>query len=262
MQKIRLLLSYDGSCFKGWQKQKNTAPTVQASLEEALAQMFGRKIPVLGAGRTDSGVHALGQTAHFFIPQKIKYKIHSSALLLRGLNSLTPPSLSCARAWLAPDEFHAQRSALSRSYRYIIFNTKAPPALRRHFGLWHPRPMSLERLQEMARILIGKKDFKSFQNQGTPVKSTTRTIQRALWTRPKPSIFMFEIEGNSFLKQMVRNVIGAQLEFSKNPEAPEKLKAVLEGKDRRQAFPTAPAHGLFLYKVSYPKALDKKCQKF
>lgn len=256
-KKIRLLLSYDGSSLKGWQKQKNTPHTVQNYLEKALLKIFNQNIPVIGAGRTDAGVHALGQTAHFYIP-----KTTPCNHLLRGLNSLTPPFISCHKAWLAPKNFHAQRSALHRTYSYIIFNTKTPPALRRNHGLWHSRPIHYKKLNQMACQLIGEKDFKNFQNTGTEIKNTTRMINQAGWFWLRHGLLMFQIQGQSFLKQMVRNLVGTQLNLMSSENPVQELKNIFNSKNRPKAVVTAPAQGLFLHKISYPQSLDKICQKF
>ena len=254
--KIRLVLSYDGSFFKGWQKQKLEQKTVQNSLEQALSKICGQTIQVMGASRTDAGVHALAQTAHFF-----SSKILSSDSFIKSINALTPSTLSCHALWQAPLEFHAQKSALNRSYSYLIFNTKTPSALRRNQGLWKPHPpLNIDTLNKMADTLIGRHDFKSFQNSGTPVKDTVRVIEKAHWRRLRPGLFVFQIQGNSFLKQMVRNIVGTQLKLFREKNSAQKLKLILKAKDRKSAGPTSPAHGLFLTKVTYPAILNKKCK--
>ena len=255
--RIRLVLSYDGTPFKGWQKQKNTAMTVQHCLEKALGKISGRPVQVVGAGRTDAGAHALGQTAHFDLVEEIP-----SDQLLRGLNGLTPQALSCHKLWKAPPGFHAKNSALHRRYHYVIFNTKTPSAIRRNYGLWRPQPVHFENLNKTARFLKGQKDFKSFQNTGTAVKSTVCVIHWARWVWARPGLLVFQIQGKSFLKQMVRNLVGAQLSLMKKENPIDDLENIFKAKDRKKAPPTAPALGLFLYKVAYPPSLDKQCCRF
>ena len=253
-KRIRLLLSYDGSSFQGWQRQSYTQNTVQGSVEKALSQITSQSVSLIGAGRTDAGTHALAQTAHcdlLKIPDR----------LVNRINALTPHSISCHKAWLAPAQFHARGSALKRIYTYIIFNTPTPSALRSSQGLWHPRPIHFDHLQAMAQELIGEKSFKSFQNAGTSVSSTVRMIFSARWFWIKPHVLAFQISADSFLKQMVRNLVGAQLKWMHLSNPVQQLKAVIKLKDRKKAPPTAPACGLFLKRVVYPSSLDKKCQK-
>jgi len=134
--RLRLLLSYDGTSFKGWQKQKTTSHTVQHFLEKALCTVFKQKVFVVGAGRTDAGVHALAQTAHCDVTAR---SIPSS--LIASVNALTPPTISCHQIWKAPSDFHAQRSAQKRVYTYLIFNIKTPSALTRNYSYCYPYPV-------------------------------------------------------------------------------------------------------------------------
>lgn len=254
--RLRLLLSYDGTPFKGWQKQKTTSHTVQYWVEKALHTVFKQKISVVGAGRTDAGVHALAQTAHFDVSAK---SVPSS--LTASLNALTPPAVSCHQIWKAPPDFHAQRSAQKRIYTYLIFNTKTPSALRRNYSYWYPYPVFYENLQKMSQCLAGRRDFKSFQNSGSSSQNTCKFIYRARWFWLKPWILAFQITGNSFLKQMVRNLVGTQLGLMKEKDCTQKFQYILKARDRKKALKTIPAQGLFLHRIYYPLQLDKKCQK-
>ncbi len=254
--RLRILLSYDGTSFKGWQKQKTGSDTVQQCLEQAVSTIFDQKISVVGAGRTDAGVHALAQTAHCDIAGRT---IPSS--VTAGLNALTPPSISCHQIWKAPCYFHAQRSAERRLYTYLILNTKTPSALKRNYSYWHPLPVFYENLQKMSRCLIGEHDFKSFQNSGNPPQNTCKIIDRAEWLWMQPGVLVFQILGNSFLKQMVRNLVGTQLGLMKFKDSVHRFQDILKAKDRKKALKTISAQGLFLHRVYYPASLDKKCQK-
>ena len=256
MMRLRLLLSYDGTPFKGWQKQKTTSHTVQHWLEKAFCTLFKQKVSVIGAGRTDAGVHALAQTAHCDVSAK---SIPSS--LIASVNALTPPALSCHQIWKAPSDFHAQRSAQKRTYTYLIFNTKTPSALKRNYSYWHPHPVFYENLQKMSQCLMGTHDFKSFQNSGNAHQKTSKIIYQAEWFWLKPRILAFQIVGNSFLKQMVRNLVGTQLQLMKEKECVQRFQYILKAKDRKKALKTIPAQGLFLRRIYYPLSLDKKCQK-
>lgn len=254
--RLRLLLSYDGTPFKGWQKQKTTSHTIQHCLEKALHTVFKQKISVIGAGRTDSGVHALAQTAHCDVPVN---RIPSS--LIASVNALTPPALSCHQIWKAPPEFHAQRSAQKRTYTYLIFNTKTPSALERNYSYWYPYSVFYKNLQKMSQFLKGEHDFKSFQNSGSANQNTCKIIYQAGWLWLQPRILAFQITGNGFLKQMVRNLVGTQLGLMKEKDCVQKFQHILKARDRKRALKTIPAHGLFLHRIYYPLSLDKKCQK-
>ena len=254
--RLRLLLSYDGTPFKGWQKQKTTSDTVQQYLEKAFYTVFNQKISVVGAGRTDTGVHALAQTAHCDIIGK---PISSS--LIASVNALTPPTISCHQIWKAPQNFHAQTSAQKRIYTYLIFNTKTPSALQRNYSYWYPHSIFYENLQKMSQCLIGEHDFKSFQNSGSTPRSTCRMIYRARWLWLKPWVLAFQISGKSFLKQMIRNLVGTQLGLMKEKDGVQRFQDILQARDRKKALKTIPAQGLFLHRIYYPLSLDKKCQK-
>ena len=254
--RLRLLLSYDGTSFKGWQKQKTTPHTVQHWLEKALCTIFTQQVSVVGAGRTDAGVHALAQTAHCDVIAK---SIPSS--LIASVNALTPPTISCHQIWKAPPDFHAQRSAQKRIYTYLIFNTKTPSALERNYHYWYPYPVFYENLQKMSQCLIGGHDFKSFQNSGNISQNTCKIIYQAFWYWLRPQVLAFQISGNSFLKQMVRNLVGTQLGLMKEKDGVQRFQSILNARDRKKALETIPAQGLFLHRIYYPLPLDKKCQK-
>ena len=249
--KIRILFSYEGTDFFGWQRQKQKR-TVQGELEKALKKLFQKKIPVFASGRTDRGAHALGQVAHFEI---LKKKIH----LIKALNHLTPPDISLMKAWKAPEEFHARFSVEKKTYLFLISTQKTPPALIRHFVWWKPGALDIKKLNTMAKTLLGEHDFKSFQNSGSSVLETKKTIYKAHWREVSPSLVCFSITGSGFLRQMVRNLVGAQVELLKKGFSGEELETILKRKDRKQGFAPAGSEGLYLKEVFYPKALDRQC---
>ena len=250
--KIKLLISYQGTHFYGWQKQKNER-TIQEELEKALFQLFQTSISVVGSGRTDTGVHALGQVAHFEIP---KWK---NIPLLKALNHLTPQDICIIKAWRAPEEFHARFSAIKKTYSFLLSTTPFPQALAREFVWWTSQKIQLKKLQQQAKKVVGTQDFTSFQSSGSEVKTTVKTIYSAQWKQIQPHLYQFDITGSGFLKQMVRNLVGTQLDLLKEPFPEKKLQYILEKKDRKLAYSTAPGQGLFLNEVFYPKTLDKKC---
>lgn len=256
MRKIKLLLSYDGTGFQGWQKQPGLS-TVQGTLEAVLSQIYNEPIKVIGSGRTDAGTHAVAQVAHFDAPKVIAREER----LVRALNGLLPETIVCKGAWLAPDDFHALASAKRKTYVYRVWNSPFRSALWNKRALWIANPLDLYLLNRMSARLVGQKDFKSFQSAGTPVKSTIRKIEKAEWKAVQPHLIEFRITGNGFLKQMVRNIIGTELYLERNGQTAQDFDTIMAAKDRTKAKATAAAHGLYLYRVQYPADLDGKCIK-
>lgn len=251
--KIRLLLSYKGSRFFGWQKQRNKR-TVQAEIEQVLFRLFKKKISVVGSGRTDTGVHALGQTAHFELENNSLKNIP----LKITMNHLLPEDISVLASWIAPEEFHARFSAKKKSYLYLIWTGDSPPVLFRDLVLWRRGDFPLEKLQKMSELILGTKDFKSFQSSGSHVKDTVRSIYQSQWTKLSPSLYCYKIIGSGFLKQMVRNLVGTYIDLLKNKNPEKQLKSILASLDRKSALGTAPGQGLYLRKVFYPSSLDRR----
>ena len=250
--KIRLLLSYKGQGFFGWQKQRDKR-TVQGEIEQALFRLFRKKISVIGSGRTDTGVHALGQTAHFELEETLSKKIS----LKPALNHLLPDDISVLESWKVPEKFHARFSAIKKSYLYFIWTGDSPPVLFRDLVWWKKGELPLEKLQKMSRQILGVKDFKSFQSSGSEVKDTVRQIYQSQWTELSPSFYCYKITGSGFLKQMVRNLVGTYMDLLKEKNPQKKLNSILACRDRRTALRTAPGQGLYLRKVFYPSSLDR-----
>ncbi len=274
--RVRLHLSYDGTEFHGWQRQTDelgnqTFVTGQGTIEAAVKQIFGEKISVVGSSRTDAGVHAQMQVAHF----DCKRDPASFKDLRYSLQSLTPKWLVVKELFLAPEDFHSIACAVDKTYRYSILNRRLPSALRHRTTWWLREPLDLDLLNEASRFLIGTHDFKSFQTSGTYTETTVRTITKAEWRYSNPSVafgaentksnlevadtFLFEIQGEGFLKQMVRNIVGTLVDLQLNGRRPRDMKTIIEALDRRKAGNTAPAEGLFLTEVRYPPELDKRC---
>jgi tRNA pseudouridine38-40 synthase len=256
MRKIKLLISYDGVPFEGWQKQPGRQ-TVQGVLEAVLTQIYNQPVKTIGSGRTDSGTHAVGQVVHFEAPKILAREDK----LIRSLNALLPETIAVKGAWLAPEEFHALASACRKTYIYRIWNHEIRSALWHQRALWVPHPLNFEFLQEMANEVVGTRDFKSFQTSGTPVKSTMRKVDLCRFVQRSGPLWELQIRGNGFLKQMVRNLVGTLLHLERNQGSVAELQAIFAAGDRQKAKATAPAHGLYLYRVEYPRALDKKCLK-
>ena len=245
MRRIKLTIEYDGTGYRGWQVQLS-GPTVQGAIEEKLTSITGERIHVIGSGRTDAGTHAFAQVAHFTTAARIDV-----ASMKRALNSLLPPEIVIRKAEEVADDFHARKHAKAKVYEYRILNRETRSALYYRYA-WHiPYPLDLEAMQEAARTLIGEHDFASFRSVGTPTRTAVRTVFRAEWRREDEGLLLFEIEANGFLKQMVRAIIGTLVEVGKRKIDRKEFEAILQSRERKNAGPTAPAHGLFLKEVKY-----------
>lgn len=258
LTKIRFTVSYDGTDFCGWQKQKHgDIKSVGHTIEEALEKVFNEKISLFASGRTDAGVHALNQVCHFSTHRRIDPAKKWD--FCWALNSQLPRSIVVKKAWLAPEDFHATLSATHKTYRYLILNQARPSAILTRNAEWIRLPVNFEHLQESSRFLLGKHDFKSFQSVGTQVQTTEREIYQAEWKMRRPGLMQFTITGSGFLKQMVRNIVGTSLMLERKGFNPSKMQEIIESLDRTQAGPPAAPQGLYLMRVYYPQDLDNRC---
>jgi tRNA pseudouridine38-40 synthase len=245
MRNIKLLIEYDGTNYQGWQVQAKGL-TIQGVIEEKLTLLTGEKIGLIGSGRTDAGVHALGQVASF----KTKSRMETRTLR-KALNSLLPPDIVIQKVEEVEENFHARKNPKSKVYEYRILNREVRSPFHRVYA-WHiPQRLNFKEMERAARMLIGEHDFSCFRSVGTPTKTTVRKIFRAEWKRNREGFLLFEIEGNGFLKQMVRAIVGTLVEVGKGRVSVEGFREILELKDRSKAGPTAPARGLFLKEVKY-----------
>lgn len=252
---MRLLISYDGTAYSGWQRQ-DREQSVQGTVEKALSSLFAKPITLIGASRTDSGVHAIGQTAHFDAPRD-PFK----GDLRFAINGALPKDIVIRQAYHAPNNFHSIADAVKKTYRFKILNRRVPSALRNRYTWWVRNPLDLGLLNEASQHLVGSQDFKAFQSTGTVVKSTIRSIERAEWVKKPNDIVEFRITGDGFLKQMVRNIVGTLVDVNQNQQKPEEITRILQTLDRQNAGPTAPPQGLYLSRVFYPRTLDNECRK-
>jgi tRNA pseudouridine38-40 synthase len=245
MRTIKLVIEYDGSNYLGWQVQPR-GPTLQGILQEQLTRLTGKPVHVIGSGRTDAGVHAAGQVAHF--------KTESSMDVIsfqRALNSLLPEDVVILGVEEVDEGFHARKNPRSKVYEYRILNRDLRSAFHRGYA-WHiPQRLDLRAMRKAARSLLGQHDFSAFQSTGSSTRTAVRKITRAEWKKQPDGLLRFEIEATGFLKQMVRAIVGTLVDVGKGKVAVEEFRRILQSKDRRRAGPTAPAHGLFLREVKY-----------
>ena len=244
MPTFKITLEYDGTQYHGWQVQPNL-PTIQCTIEAAIRKVVQQDVDVVGAGRTDAGVHALGQVAHFSTTARL-----TDEEWHRALNGLLPPDIAVLAVEQVPETFHARFSAKSKFYRYQILTRLHRSALSRSKVLHYPYPLDLAPMQEASRALVGTHDFSSFQGSPTDTENPVCTITRLTIERFGDEI-RFEVEANRLLKQMVRNIVGTLLEVGRGKLKPGDVAGILATKDRTKAGPTAPAHGLYLVRVDY-----------
>jgi tRNA pseudouridine38-40 synthase len=243
MKRAKFILEYDGSGFSGWQIQPG-ARTVQGVLQDALTLMMGTMTTIVGSGRTDAGVHALGQVAHADVARDIPPRN-----IMMGLNSSLPRDVRVIDCSLADRDFHAQRSALGKLYRYVILNRAAPTALDRN-RVWHIRQaLDHKAMTAAARVLIGENDFAAFKSAGDDT-TTVRHLRTLQIEREKDRLTLY-FEASGFLKHMVRNVTGALVEVGLGKMTIDDLERHLRSRSRENAPPKAAPQGLTLMKVYY-----------
>ena len=245
MKNVKIIVEYDGTDYHGWQCQADL-PTVQKTIEDAIRKITREDVKITGSGRTDAGVHAIGQVANFFIETQM-----DTDTLRKALNSTLPRDISIIKAQEVPDGFHAQFSSRSKVYEYRIFNRPHPPALQRN-RVWHiQEKLDTKKMREAAAYLEGTHDFSVFATADITVKTTVRTIKRVHVRKTREGIISVEIEADGFLKRMVRMITGTLVQTGRGRLSPEGFGQILaEGQKTKDVF-TAPPSGLFLKKVIY-----------
>ncbi len=271
MSTFRITVAYDGTDFIGWQRQAE-GTSIQGALEAAVGALDERDVTVIGAGRTDAGVHALGQVAAFRIERPM-----AADAVVRALNARLPETVRVLEAAEAPASFHPQFDARAKTYRYRIWNASAMSPFERRYA-WHlPGALDVDAMQAAARLIEGEHDFAAFQGGGSDVATTVRTVfssqiragshlaprtphpaprtSHPAPRTPHPVLWEYEITGSGFLRHMVRTLVGTLVEVGRRREPIEWVGRVIESRDRAAAGQTAPAQGLFLVGVDYTGAL-------
>ena len=242
---FKLIVEYDGTRYFGWQRQVGK-PTIQAEIERVLTRITRQPIILKGSGRTDAGVHALGQTANFHCDTRISPKT-----FLRALNGLLPTDIVIRDCCEMPDGFHARYDVVTKTYHYRILNRPIPSVVERHFS-WHiQNPLDLNAMRDSLSCLVGTHDFKAFEGIGSPRTHTVRTIHLAEIVNDSDSQLRIVIQGDGFLRYMVRNLVGTLVRIGMGKRPPADMARILVSRDRNLAGATAPAQGLFLVEVVY-----------
>jgi len=245
--RIAVGIAYDGAGFEGWQSQRS-GNTVQDRLERALSGIADSTIRLTGAGRTDAGVHACAQVAHF---DTLADRPESA--WVRGANAALPREIAVQWATRVADEFHARYSARARSYRYVLYNHPVRPALLAGKTGWFHRPLDVGAMKQAALALSGEHDFSAFRSSECQAKSPVRIVEYAAITERNPYI-LFDFTANAFLHHMVRNIVGCLVYVGKGSHTPEWVEELIARRDRRLAAPTVAAAGLYLTQVRYDAA--------
>ncbi|UCF73212.1 MAG: tRNA pseudouridine(38-40) synthase TruA [Deltaproteobacteria bacterium] len=242
---IKLIIAYDGTGYFGWQRQ-NDKPTIQGMIEQKIGLMVGKPVSLIGAGRTDAGVHALYQVANFRVSSRL-----TPPIFLNGLNSLLPDDIIIKEAEYVPFDFHARYSAKSKVYEYRIHNQKLGSPFLRHYA-WHiPRLLDLKAMEECLEIIKGPHDFSHFCTAGDRKADPVRNMIQADLEVQKGNLLVFNFEANGFLRHMVRNIMGTIVKVGLGEISTGSLSEVLESRDRRHPGAKAPPGGLYLKDVRY-----------
>ncbi len=258
MKNIKLTIEYDGTNYSGWQIQKRYGNSIQRVLQGCIETISKEKIKLISSGRTDAGVHALGQVANFKTESRIEANIWKKAL-----NTLLPRDIRIINSEEVDPQFHSRYDAKSRVYSYIILNQEFPSVFLRNYVYHIPVPLNLEGMKRASKKLMGEHDLSSFRASSCSAKRPVRKIidininERrtalipCLPFSPEGNLITITIEANAFLHHMARNIVGTLIEIGRGRFKPERMDEILKAKDRTKAGPTAPPHGLFLVRVKY-----------
>ena len=245
LKNFKLTIEYDGTAYHGWQRQKQDR-TIQGEIEKAIMTMTGKRVALIGSGRTDAGVHALGQVANFHSDTDLM-----PGTFLKGLTSLLHEDIVIKACSKVHRHFHARYDAKSKTYSYRILNLSQPAAICRQYAWFIRKKLDADAMKEAIAYIVGTHDFKAFEGTGSPRSSTIRNVMDAALVCQDQGKLIFNFEANGFLRFMVRNLIGTLVEVGRGKITPSEFKRILLSMDRNLAGATAPPHGLFLMKVKY-----------
>lgn len=243
----RMQIQYDGTRFRGWQRQASTGDTIQGKLEAILTKQFGETVEIDGASRTDAGVHALAQIANFHIREE---KAVDPSELQKEINRYLPEDIAVTGVAAAGERFHSRLNATGKTYEYHLMRSGTYNVFARKYAWQMSEPLDIEAMREAAGHLLGSHDFRSFCTKAAKKKSTVRTI-RLLEIYETKNEIVIEITGNGFLYNMVRILVGTLVEVGRGQRRPEEIPRILEKRERKAAGETAPACGLFLKQIYY-----------
>ena len=244
LRNVRIEVSYDGSLFYGWQRQDGF-DSVQAAIEDGLAELLDTVVVIHGAGRTDTGVHGLRQVAHFHVDTRL-----DDDRLKHAMNAHLPGGVVVRAAETCADDFHARFDARGKRYGYLVQTTRHRPVIGPQYVHWEPVALDFDAMRAAAARMVGEMDFAAFGNTGSPRKTTVRRVTHVRIVRRRER-FAVVVQGNGFLYNMVRTMAGTLLAVGKGRMTPDEVSAALEARDRKLAGPTAPARGLTLVRVLY-----------
>ncbi len=244
MRNIKVTIEYDGTNYHGWQVQPN-AITVQAAIQDALEKITKIQTQIIGAGRTDTGVHAAGQVANFHTRSQIP-----PISFQKALNAVLPRDIVITDVEEVSPDFHARFSAMSRTYRYTILNRAYPSALLRNSAYFFPKPIDVQRVDAVCQSLVGKRDFSSFQRSGSErINPICEIYECRCWQ--EADLVYLEIEADAFLRGMVRAIVGTVLKLHEKEEGVDRLNEIVDARERSTAGTSVPPHGLSLLCVKY-----------
>jgi tRNA pseudouridine38-40 synthase len=244
-RRVAAIVEYDGTDFSGWQSQAHSV-SLQDAVQEAVGFVAGHPVVTICAGRTDAGVHATGQVIHFDT-----VAVRTPRAWVLGVNTKLPPAIALQWAGEVAAGFHARHAAIRRIYRYIILNRSARSALQRTRTAWIHRSLDAGAMHSAAQVLVGEHDFSAFRSIECQSTTPVRKVERIEVQRTGDTVWV-EIEANAYLHHMVRNIVGTLLDVQREPDPKAAMTRILAGGERREAGVTAPAAGLYLWRVEYP----------
>ena len=245
MRNIRLLIQYEGTRYQGWQRQESSENTIQGRLEKLLSQMCGEKVELQGSGRTDAGVHAMGQVANFHTNSAL-----STEEMLQYINTYLPQDIAVVQVTEAAERFHSRLNAAGKCYQYRVWNSSVPNVFLRRYALEYPQTLDIEAMRQAASGFLGEHDFKSFTSTKKGKKSTVRRID-SIDIVQEGNLITFTFRGNGFLYHMVRILMGTLLEVGEGRRTAASIPELIAAKSREEAGPLVPAKGLMLKEVYY-----------